>query len=751
MYDPQLTDRAIQLASDVQIQDPLPGRRWALQRHTAAQRAQAVAYFDAIVDEETGRPTRPLTREEDQFIQNERRVCALDFWYFLGYVHIIDDKKRDRIFTPNLGQSIIMALWGESERKGHAIMFQALKARQLGISTLSEIALLHRFLFISLTYAVIASADPFKTVEMSQMIAYAWEKLPWWLVPDDVKFLRGVPAEIPSINSKLKPQWGNQFHGVGRGQTPNVAHLSELSSWADASDDVDSALLRAIHPTPDVFFALESTALGRDNWWFEAWQLNKVEYPAGRSLIRPIFLPWFAGTDLYPTPTDLQMRPIPPDWTPLDRTIRHAERARQAVLANPLWLQYIAHGDRGWHMPLAQMWFYECERELALKKKGGLNKFLSEMPADDQEAFQNTAISVIDQEIILEYREQALAVPPLGVFTIIGDSIHKSLTVPRAQWDLTKPSYHVNPGLVCRAIEQYHLMPVKFEGYIACDPMWKLFVWEWPEDNELYGIGVDTSDGIGEDWSVIEVFRKGRFGRPHAQVAEFASPYIKANQLWDMALTLGTMYSTFHHRIGRRVQCRICVECRGNGEKTQDELKKRGWRNFHPWKKLDNRKRLTNDKIHKEGVFTNVWYRSMMMDTLLTQIDEKSLELHSPWLINEFETLERDPEEKSARAAYNTHDDRVMAIGFPLESLTVDDRQRTRYRLDTPQYVPDALMGDTDAPVSYATYKPPTLLTPQMAYRQPRVQLHVRPAGIGRAPRTRLGRVINRNMPRGYR
>lgn len=755
MYDAGLTSRAIAEASRRQNTLPdgslkPPNQRWELQRHSPAEITSALAHFADLYDADQGKLIRALSAHEQRFVVNERTVCALDLRYFLpNYCHIIGWDKRDTLMVPNFAQSIILDLCADSERRGHAVMLMLLKARQLGMTTLVELIILWLFLFFPRTYAVLASADPFKTIEMAGMIAYAWERLPWWLLPANVRFLKGIPAEIPEINSVLKPQWGNQYHGVGRGQTPSAAHCSELSSWSDAGDDIDNALLKAMHPTPEMFLALESTGLGRDNWWYEAWELYKVEYPAGRSLIRPAFLPWFAGLDIYPTDTEHRQIPPPANWTPLDRTIRHAERARVAVLANPMWFQYIAKFDASWKMPIRQMWYYEREREASMKKKGGLNRFLSEMPADDSEAFQNTAISVIDQDIVLTYRENALARPPLGVYTIVGPTIHKMLTVPRSQWDHSKPTITVKPSAVCRATEVYQFIPVQFTGYIGYDPMWKLFIWEFPEPNEIYAEGVDTSDGIGEDWSVLEILRKGSARRSHAQCAEFASPYIKAGQLWDLALALGAFYSVLNPRAQRRTQSRICVECKGNGEKVQDELKKRGWSNFHPWKKLDNRKRLVNDKVHKEGVFTNVWYRSMMMDTLLTAVDEESIDVHSPWLVNEFETLERDPEEKSARAAYNTHDDRVMALGFPLESLTVDDRTRTRYAKSLPQYLPEEL--DADQPVSnFATWSPPLQARSDIIGRSAIPLEQRRP--FGEVGRLKLGRYSNRSLrlPAGY-
>lgn len=401
---------------------------------------------------------------------------------------------------------------------------------------------------------------------------------------------------------------------------------------------------------------------------------------------------------------------MPKDWQPSDRTIHHAERARDFVLTRPALLKHLAKGDRDWQMPREQMWFYELERDMAIRKKS-LNTFLAEMPADDQEAFQNTGLSVVDQDVILNYREQVRA--PLGVYAIVGTGIHKTLVPPRSQWWTgpdAPPVITVRVATMVRSTEVYQFIPLKFEGYSGFDPMYKLFIYEWPEDGEVYGVGVDTADGIGEDWSVIEVARKFSAGRPFGQCAEFASPYIKADQLWPMTLALSCFYSVFNARVGRRTQCRVAIECRGNGEIVQSQMQARGWTNFHPWKKYDNKRPIPDGSVNKFGVFTNVWFRSVMMDKLLTLIDEECLDIGSFWLVGELATLERDPEEVSARAAYNTHDDRVMALGFVVFSLDPPDRSgRTTFRKNDQQYMPEAREDTSSLMVGsgrYPTWSP---------------------------------------------
>ena len=78
------------------------------------------------------------------------------------------------------------------------------------------------------------------------------------------------------------------------------------------------------------------------------------------------------------------------------------------------------------------------------------------------------------------------------------------------------------------------------------------------------------------------------------------------------------------------------------------------------------------------------------------------------WFVNEMASLERDPEETSARAAYNTHDDRIIAMCFALFSLTVDLRPRQVYkRSSAPAYLPESLEDAEPMQAgNYATWSP---------------------------------------------
>ena len=82
-----------------------------------------------------------------------------------------------------------------------------------------------------------------------------------------------------------------------------------------------------------------------------------------------MFLPWYVGTDIYPTETWIRSHPIPEGHVFEDLTVAHAGRARDYVRSgqNPLIQKFLG---ANWEMPPAQMYFWEVTRdEYAADKK----------------------------------------------------------------------------------------------------------------------------------------------------------------------------------------------------------------------------------------------------------------------------------------------------------------------------------------------------------------------------------------------
>lgn len=642
-----------------------------LTRRPVATCRAMVAKLDALIDPTTGeldKRKRPggLLPIEKEFIRNEIVLCRLDFLYWcLRYVFVLDKYTRQPIlFTPNKAQRIMISIWAMLEERGLAIAFLSVKARQLGVSTLSEIAIAHRIQFKPNINATIASSDPKKSEKMSRMMETCWNNQPWWLVPEMTSRRVGAFFEFGKHNSGVSIQHGTQFSGISRGETVNTVHASELVDYDNPEELIDASLINAAHESQDLFLALESTAKGRGNWLHKTWRESKEQWP--KVLLYPVFLPWFVADDMYPAPTFLKRNPIPDDWVPAEHTTKCAEKAEFYVKHNPPIRKFL--GD-DWTMPREQMWWWECGYEAA-RRKNQLNVFLSETPGDDYDAFQSTNMSAFDADLIAKVRNRALTRTPF-VFGFISESVPMRLYPDkrnildgpplsvRCQWNRAVPALN------------FDLVPLRFESYQE-DPTNRLYVWEFPKAGEQYIVGVDTSDGIGKDRSVIQVIKLRDPFDPNSldeQVAEFASAWVSSRDLWPLVMCVATYYSTPDAK-GKIEQIRAVIECNGSGHLVQWELQKLGWWNFHPWKQYDNKKNVHYNKI---GWVTNIRTRGMAVDTIVAALRDEWFIVNSPWFVYEMETFERDDSRQSLRASYDEHDDRVMPASFALTSAYIDE------------------------------------------------------------------------------
>ncbi len=528
----------------------------------------------------------------------------------------------------------------------------------------------HRAQFYSHVEAVVASSRPEKSEEMSNKMTLCWENMPWWLMPRQTSGRAGSLIEFGDLPSTVSIQHGAQLTGIARGTTPNIVHLSELCEFLNPEELVDAALMRAFHHSPFGFFVMESTALGRGNWWHNTWLLSKEGWPTRTADFRPIFLPWFVGSDIYPDDTWLRAHPVPPNWEPSPVSLAHRIRCQDYARANPLLRKYLGEN---WLLPDRQLWWWEVQRNIAIKKKA-LAQFYMECPADDLEAFQSTNISVFDAEQISVQREHTK--PPLAVFGFVGnqDEFPVRTQPSLGEIDPDLPNINIRARLnMTQTPMECSLVPLKFPGYSNFNEMGKLILWEMPEDGEEYGIGVDTSEGVGQDRSVMVIIRKGTYFRNDAVVGEFASPRLNSIDLFPFVFVTGCFFSTAgtgadDDSLIRRPK--MIIECRWNGENTQLELQKRGWPYFHKWTRY-HKTRYNIAAERSIGWYTNSWSRPMMMDYWIKSVRDGWIDIPSPYLVDENENLEMDEVGQSIKALHGSHDDRVMAAGITYFSLHI--------------------------------------------------------------------------------
>ena len=612
------------------------------------------------MDKKTSKLLRPLSETDKRWIKNERLLSKWDFKYWLSRYHFIFDPMTNTYvrMNPNCAQDIMIDIFADCEEKKIPIRVQNLKARRLGVTTLMEAAAQHRTMFHPNTRAVVGSSTPDKSSDMIMMVEDSMKRHPWFMLPEVTGYNTGEMIRFGKIGSEINIKHGAMKTDIARGKTPTFAHLSECFEWANPDMDIDAALMVAMLPSPQTFIALESTAGVIGDWWNKLWNYNKAHWGNELSPERmmPVFLPWYVGRDIYPTPTELRSRPVPKGWTPSSLTQSHAQKAKEYVENSPILKP---HFPNNWTMPREQMWYWEYTRNY-YKESGELNTFLRELCSNDVECFSSRYSSVFDAEVIMNYSNSASQ--PAIVYALDGpeDEIRREL----------KPDFRdVDSNLKPRVIDKrYTLYPMKLTGYPSMfNPEGKILIYELPEKGNVYGIGADTSKGMGQDSSALECIRKATIDKVARQVAEFASPYISAADLPPWLHCMARIYSVPDQE-GNVRQPKVVIETNNGGDATQLAMRKLGWSNFHNWVRLD-KKVLREDKANFIGFTMVEWARDLVVNGLIKTLKDSLIDIDSPWLLQEMAHLEKNEEKLRIEAALNAHDDRFMALGMILMSL----------------------------------------------------------------------------------
>lgn len=663
MYSPTRVQKNLVRASKLIQQERGLPRGWRLRRSSPEEIQEMREYLDALVRPVKGKKKliRDLSPEEELWILNELTLCKLDFSYFCAnYVRIVDENSKVVPFNLRLPQRIIFEEMGKAEDEGTAIMFIYLKARQLGITTFFQAALAHRtFLYRNITAITGSSAEP-KSRKMVEKLEFIYEQLPWWLRPEMTNYRMGQLLQFEHLNSGLYVQWGNQKSDIGRGDTPTIAHLSEVATYENPESLIDAGLIRALHENPFALVALESTAEGIGNWFHKTWQTQTTLAAKGIARLQPVFLPWHVGRDIYPTPAYLKRRPIPEEWNPPENVKAHARACASYVHSTDILTRHLG---KDWQLPIEQQWFYHLSYEEA-RMMDQVGLFLQEMPATPEEAFQHSNPSIFTHEQIHILSSTAQAAIPRDVYEIGGkdiSAIYDRYPRDRSLAPLSVRCLKPNGQEVTR----FGLHPLVRAGWPDTSPDGKIFIWEPPLAGETYGIGVDPAEGVGQDSSVIQVIKKATPDHPDVQVAEFASNLVGPHDLWAWVYALANLYTTRDHR-GRWNYPKVVIEINiAAGDATQTEMIKRGWPSFH--QQIDMVKAKSASRVRPDmGWKTTRSSRPKLVSLARTHIRDGLVVIRSPWLVSELSTLSYNIDRQRIEAAAGSHDDRFMALAILL-------------------------------------------------------------------------------------
>ena len=165
-----------------------------------------------------------------------------------------------------------------------------LKARQMGFSTLTEAILFKRTATkANVNSGIIAHKDD-ATTNLFNMSKLFLEELPEQLKPktkaSNAKEIIFDDRDGNGLRSKVKCMTAGG-DGIGRSDTFQNLHLSEVSSWTHAKEILDG-LLQAVPNKPNTLIIIESTAKGYD-YFKELWD-GACD---GENDFEPLFCAWW--------------------------------------------------------------------------------------------------------------------------------------------------------------------------------------------------------------------------------------------------------------------------------------------------------------------------------------------------------------------------------------------------------------------------------------------------------------------------
>ena len=223
-------------------------------------------------------------------VEQEKQIDRLD-WMLENLV--IEPKVGGGViaFIPNPAQQIIFRAILQQKNAGLPVRIIILKARQLGSST---------------GVAAWYFTDSFHEPNTNSLIAAHDDDGSWGIYRKYQRFYDHLEKKRPAKYSSRKELVFSAPHssrivvqtagklGLGRGDTYQYAHLSEVAWWPHASETM-LAVQQAIPDSPGVCQIWESTANGLDGLFYEKWQAAveyRRKYPKSLEGFTPLFLPW---------------------------------------------------------------------------------------------------------------------------------------------------------------------------------------------------------------------------------------------------------------------------------------------------------------------------------------------------------------------------------------------------------------------------------------------------------------------------
>jgi hypothetical protein len=253
-------------------------------------------------------------------------------------------------------------------------------------------------------------------------------------------------------------------------------------------------------------------------------------------------------------------------------------------------------------------------------------------------------------------------------------------------------------------VYNWELIPLKWdrariEGWRKSNPdaFWdaaqgKLFVWHPPRPGFDYSIGIDTSEGKGQDATVICVTEIApRAGMPDRQAAEFRSCYVSHVQAYAFVMAIASYYASAMTAEGQlHRQPLVAPEVVASvGDVCLVQMRSMGYQRFFGFTRYDNKKSTKSNKL---GWYTFSWSRPILIGSFIDTIEQGWYELNSPWTLHECEHFEAHSTASGKIKQEHEdgeHDDGIFAAAISIEIVRGKQSKTERSK--------KRFMGDPDA------------------------------------------------------
>jgi hypothetical protein len=211
----------------------------------------------------------------------------------MGYLHtmvgrlsIVPKSAVVEKFRPNWAQAEYLDMAERQLATTGRIRIITLKARQLGISTVTEAVAYTLCLLHDNYQALVVSHEAKSSAHILNMTRHYWETDPYKPLYTP-KYVSKTTLAWSGINSQISIATAKN-KGSGRSSTIHFLHGSEVAFWDDG-ETLMTGLRQAVANVPYSGIVLESTANGIGNYFENQWNAAI----AGDSEFTPMFFPWW--------------------------------------------------------------------------------------------------------------------------------------------------------------------------------------------------------------------------------------------------------------------------------------------------------------------------------------------------------------------------------------------------------------------------------------------------------------------------